>query len=232
MLWGLKPVEQKAAHGLALESIRRSIFLGLLLPDERMASERRLAEQIGISRVTLREALSVLESEGFIKIKRGASGGAFVASENALRQMAENQASAQTTEVLRITEFREHVEPMAARLAAIRRSPADLKQIDEALSGLTNATSLGEVRQGEAAFHLSVARASGNRFLADGLEDAMGAVLLPFPLGDVATEARSSLPLRQAVAGAIRGRNEQRASDAMTAALVEDRKRLPSRQVA
>ncbi len=232
MLWGLKPVEQKAAHGLAVDRLKRLIFLGLLMPGERLESERRLAERIGISRVTLREALSVLEAEGYIAIRRGAAGGAFVVAEELLARKAEKQASAQPAAALRVSEYREFAEPLAARLAAIRRIPADLRQVDDALSGLRQAQTTGEIRRGEAAFHLSVARISGNRFLSDSIEDAMGSMFLPFPAGDPRTEASASLALREAVAEAIRQRDETTASGAMTAALAEVRRRLPKRQVA
>lgn len=232
MLWGLKPVEQQAAHGLAVDRLKHSIHLGLLLPEERMASERRLAEYIGISRVTLREALSVLEAEGYVTIRRGAAGGAFVAREEALRRMAQNQFAARAAEALRVLEYRDQAEPAAARLAAIRRTPADLKQIDTAVSDLRSAESAGEIRRCEAAFHLSVAQASGNRFFAASIEDAMAAMFLPFPSEDVAREAEASHLIRAEVADALRDRDEMAAETAMTRALEANRQRIPMRQVA
>ena len=62
MLWGLRPLEPKAAHGLAVDQLQRQIHSGLLLPEERLPAERQLSDQFGISRVTLREALRVLET--------------------------------------------------------------------------------------------------------------------------------------------------------------------------
>ncbi|MEM1429691.1 MAG: FCD domain-containing protein [Pseudomonadota bacterium] len=232
MLWGLKPVEQRAAHGLARERLKRFIHVGFFLPGERMASERRLAEQIGISRVTLREALGVLEAEGYVQIRRGASGGAFVAGEDALKRMADNQFSAQPATALRVLEYRDHAEPEAARLAAMRRSPADLKQIGQAIDGLRRAATLGEIRRSEAAFHLSVAQASGNPFFAASIEDAMALMFLPFPSGDPSHEADASHRLRLAVADAVDARNEPAAARAMQDVLTANRERMPRRQVA
>ncbi|MEM6667193.1 MAG: FCD domain-containing protein [Pseudomonadota bacterium] len=232
MLWGLKPVEQKAAHGLAVDRLKRSIHLGLVLPGERLASERRLAEQIGISRVTLREALSVLEMEGYVTIRRGAAGGAFVADETALLTMAENQFSAQAPAALRAVEYRESAEPVAARLAAVRRTPADLKHIQLAIVGLTEARSRGEIRRGEATFHLCVAQASGNRFFASSIEEAMASMFLPFPSDDAAREMAESLQRCRAVADAIRLRQEALAEAAMADLLAIDRRRMPTRRVA
>lgn len=232
MLWGLKPVKQQAAHGLAMDGLRRSIQLGLLLPGERLVSERKMAEKIGISRVTLREALSALESEGFVTIRRGAAGGAFVATEDTLRKIMANQYSAEPVLALRIEEYRSHAEPEAARLAALRRSPADLKRIDEAIQGLTGAKNLGEIRQHEAAFHLSVARASGNTYFANSIEDALAGLILPFPHGDAQREAQSSLTVRAAVAAAILARKPDVAAAAMHKVLASSRDRVPELSVA
>lgn len=232
MLWGLKPVKQKAAHGLAIDRLRRSIQQGLLLPGERLASERKMAEQIGISRVTLREALSVLEAEGFVTIRRGAAGGAFVATEDDLRQIMLNQYAAEPALALRIEEYRAHAEPEAARLAAIRRSPADLKRIDAAVEGLAGAQSLGEIRQHEAAFHLSVAHASGNPFFAASIEDALASLVLPFPQGDTGREAQDSKTLRASVAAAIHARRAEAAFAAMQQVISASRDRAPELSVA
>lgn len=232
MLWGLKPVKQKAAHGLAMDGLRRSIQLGLLLPGERLVSERKMAEKIGISRVTLREALSMLEAEGFVTIRRGAAGGAFVATEDGLRKIISNQYAAEPALALRIEEYRSHAEPEAARLAAIRRGPADLKRIDEAIGGLAAATSLGKIRQHEAAFHLSVAEASGNTYFAKSIEDALAGLVLPFPQGDAQREAQDSLAVRAAVASAIIARKPDAAFSAMKKVLDSSRDRIPELSVA
>ena len=232
MLWGLKPVKQQAAHGLATDRLRRSIQQGLLLPGERLASERKMAEQIGISRVTLREALSVLEAEGFVTIRRGAAGGAFVATEEDLREIMLHQYAAEPALALRIEEYRAYAEPEAARLAAIRRSPADLKRIDAAINGLADAASPGEIRQHEAAFHLSVAQASGNPFFASSIEDALAGLVLPFPQADDQREAQTSQTLRASVATAIHARRAEAAFAAMEKVISASRERSPKLSVA
>lgn len=232
MLWGLKPVVQQAAYGLAVDRLKRQIHLGLLLPGERMPSERRLAEQVGISRVTLREALSVLEAEGYVSIRRGATGGAFVAGEAALMRMAECHHSADPAAAMRVFELREVAEPEAARLAAVRRTPADLKRIGDAVAALRDAETAGEIRRGEAAFHLSVAEASANRFWAGALEDALATLFLPLPDGAPETERAESLAPRERTARAIAERDGETAAAAIAEAVALDRRRLPFRRVA
>ncbi|HKN96253.1 MAG TPA: FadR/GntR family transcriptional regulator [Pseudonocardiaceae bacterium] len=61
-----------------VEQIRGLIRGNRLRPGDRLPSERELCERLGVSRVTVREALRVLEAGGLVEIRVGARGGAFV----------------------------------------------------------------------------------------------------------------------------------------------------------
>jgi GntR family transcriptional repressor for pyruvate dehydrogenase complex len=63
---------------MIVEQIRLLIRQGQLRPGDRLPAERELCERFGVSRVTVREALRVLESNGLVQIRVGARGGAFV----------------------------------------------------------------------------------------------------------------------------------------------------------
>ena len=232
MLWGMKPVEQQAAYGLAVDKIKQMIHLGLLLSGERMPAERKLAEQISISRVTLREALRILESEGYVTIRRGAAGGAFVVEEVQLREMAKCRISGDPAAAMRVFEYRIVAEPLAAKLAAIRRTPADLKRLENTLLEIGKASSSGELRRGETTFHLSIVQASANRFLLNSLEEALASLFLPLPNGELSPERAKSLMLRERVFEAIRDRLETEAEQLMKILVEVDQSRLPERNVA
>src|SRR4051794_23599300 len=62
----------------ALEQILQVVRLGLVPGGERLPPERELAERMGISRVTLREVLKVLQDQGLVEARRGRYGGTFV----------------------------------------------------------------------------------------------------------------------------------------------------------
>lgn len=82
-----------------VEQVRSAVFDGTIGAGERLPSERELAEQFGVSRATLREALRALEASGIIEIRVGAHGGAFATegtverSVDGLRQVFDVEAA-------------------------------------------------------------------------------------------------------------------------------------------
>jgi len=69
------PIRQARASGAIVSQIERKIFDGDLKTGDRLESERELAERFGVSRITVRDALRVLEARGLVHVKVGASGG-------------------------------------------------------------------------------------------------------------------------------------------------------------
>ena len=82
------PVESQTAFEETLERLGTAIKLGLLEPGERLPAERELCRQLGISRSTLRQALTALVQSGHLTAARGRSGGTFVADLAAARRPA------------------------------------------------------------------------------------------------------------------------------------------------
>jgi DNA-binding GntR family transcriptional regulator len=71
-------VEQPRAHEFVAEQLRREIALGIIQPGSRLPSERDLAQLFGVSRITVQQAVNLLESEGLVWARRGRGGGTFV----------------------------------------------------------------------------------------------------------------------------------------------------------
>jgi GntR family transcriptional regulator, transcriptional repressor for pyruvate dehydrogenase complex len=74
----LSPVNDRRISEVIVDQVRTLIHEGKLTPGDRLPPEREMCERFGVSRVTLREALRVLEAGGLIEIRVGAHGGAFV----------------------------------------------------------------------------------------------------------------------------------------------------------
>lgn len=163
------PIRQARASGEIVLQIERAIFAGELRSGDRLESERELAEQFGVSRITVRDALRVLEARGLIRVKVGASGGAFVAETNVehVTESISTMIALRRMTLSELAEARTVVETATAELAAER---AD----DIAVQRLTDMVERGRrvVReelphtQASMDFHVALAEAARNELLS------------------------------------------------------------------
>jgi DNA-binding FadR family transcriptional regulator len=119
----LRPVRQGNAFEETVERLLTVIKLGLVGPGERLPAERDLAAQLGISRLTLRDAIHELHEAGYVCSRRGRFGGTFVtysrpspSSSAELRRLAQQDADKLTDALI----FRLAVEAGAAEALAVR----------------------------------------------------------------------------------------------------------------
>lgn len=215
MLWGLRPVKLQAAYGIAVDRLRRQIHTGLLLPDERLPPERKLAEDIGISRATLREALRTLEGSNYIKIVRGAQGGAFVEALPVLQQLAVSRIARDPGDMMRILEFREANELAATRLAVSRRSVPELKRMRLAVVQMREANGPAVLKQAQSIFRLAISEASRNIYLAKSVEDGLSEAFLPYPNEKFFALQEEAVALHMTFFDAISDRQEENALAAL-----------------
>jgi DNA-binding FadR family transcriptional regulator len=146
-----------------VERLLDSIKLGV---HERLPAERELASRLGVSRVTVRDALRELATAGYVETRRGRSGGTFVIRRPAPSAVLDDDSLTDTLT------FRRAVECGAAEAAA-RASLTQPRR--EALSqALTSvqAASGAEYRQADSRLHLAIADASGSTALAASVVEA------------------------------------------------------------
>ena len=129
--------------------------------NRKLPSEKALADEFGVSRPILREALERLREQGLIHSRQGA--GSFVRE---IRSVPLGFARVETiADIQRCYEFRICIETMAARLAAGRRSGETLEEIATALSLMQGATDSQTHREdADFAFHLAIAKAANNQY--------------------------------------------------------------------
>ena len=129
--------------------------------NRKLPSEKALADEFGVSRPILREALERLREQGLIHSRQGA--GSFVRE---IRSVPLGFARVETiADIQRCYEFRICIETMAARLAAGRRSGEALEEIATALSLMQGATDSQTHREdADFAFHLAIAKAANNQY--------------------------------------------------------------------
>jgi DNA-binding FadR family transcriptional regulator len=159
----------KAADVLA-EHLRRRVLEGDLVAGTMLPSERELAEQSGLGRSSVREALRTLEVQGFVRTRPGRGGGTRVAIPTAgeLARSVELFIKGNGLRLQSVLEVRELLEPACAALAAERRTPEDLaalREINARMAGAAEHDSPAYLRA-NVDWHLRVAQAGGNELFA------------------------------------------------------------------
>lgn len=149
-----------------LEALIRSSHFG---SDGRLPSERELAEQFGVGRGSMREAISKLETLGIIVKNHGI--GTFVASGNAAATTSISLPSAGDVTAMELFEVRYFVEPASAAMCAERRTAQDIKALKAVLAGSQeDAVDAEEFVRLDYAFHTLIVKSSKNRLLAQMYE--------------------------------------------------------------
>jgi GntR family transcriptional repressor for pyruvate dehydrogenase complex len=153
-----------------IEQIRRAIFEGKLKPGDKLSPERELIKTFHVSKVTLREALRSLEILGFLEIRKGVSGGAFVTEVDMkkARDSFINFLLFKNLSLSNLSEVRLILEPYAAEKAALAITKEELhrleKLIQEAEHAVKNDTSYAS-REVEIEFHRIIASITRNPIL-------------------------------------------------------------------
>lgn len=156
----IKP--QKISEGI-VHQIKSLIKEGRLKPGEKLPPERALAELFGVGRSSLREAINILDTLGFVEIRKRK--GIFVRSvskpimSDPLRQILEEDKST----LFELYELRKDIELASTYMAAQRRTPSDLIAIKRCLQSMERDAQEGFFSAADdLGFHLAIAQASHN----------------------------------------------------------------------
>lgn len=191
------------------DQLRQAIFSRQYLPGDHLPPERELAQQLSVHRASVREALKRLEAEGLVRIRQG--DGVYVrdflmeANVSVLEAYLFSRAG-QSTETLRnIQEFRILVQREMARLAAQRRTDADLSALATILSAEEVEKDPATFRALDWAFFQTLTRATHNivfTFLLNSvraLHERWGSLYFNIP-GTIETTHRFHKLITRAVA--------------------------------
>lgn len=155
-----------------MEEIRHVILEGGLSPGDRLLSERELAAQLQVSRSVIREALKSLELLGIVEVR---AGGTFI-KEPELDGMYHTLSYTMALDSVTITdllETRKIIEIQAIKLAAVRRTSADLTILSSILEEMKQALIDNDLQKSVDAdykFHSSLVKASQNKVLSIMME--------------------------------------------------------------
>ena len=166
-----RPVRAGNAFEETVERLLQAIRLGVVGVGERLPSERELAERLGVSRVTLREAIRALSDAGYVESRRGRYGGTFV--NDVLPGPPEHTGGAVDAAVLEdALSLRYVLETGAAEMAAARSlTPADRRHLTSTLAEAASA-SLEDYRRKDSRLHLAIAEVTASGSLTTAMADA------------------------------------------------------------
>ncbi len=159
------------AHERIALALRRALTLRIFI-DDRIPSERWLAEAFGVSRITVRQAIGLLRDAGMVR-----SGGSRRAGTVSLPRTTSDPAApaailaGAAADIADIMEFRSVVEAAIARLAVARADGTLAARLHASVDALRAAPDPTEFRRADSEFHLALVQACGNRRL-------LGAVLV------------------------------------------------------
>lgn len=146
--------------------LERLILEGELAPGEKLPAERELAQHLGVSRVSIREALRELENRGLIDRRPGR--GTIVLKPGERARVTEDTigiVGALNPELHDIMELRSIVEPPIARITAERATPRDLVQLRELVEAMEVDVTKERYAELDRAFHQAIAQYAHNPLL-------------------------------------------------------------------
>jgi GntR family transcriptional repressor for pyruvate dehydrogenase complex len=218
-------------------AIREAVARGELQPGDQLPPQRELQQAFGVSRVTILEALRLLEADGLVEVQPGRNGGAVVldASRHSLSRAVSLLLDTHHVDLAEVRELRTAIEVLAARLAAERATPEQIGFMENLLrrldararhpqpvrSGLVDTVTDDSYLALDLEFHTAVAAASQNRLLSALMEVFYHQLVGQAVPVDPAMQARLNASLHDVLERGIKAREPEAAAAAMAVHLAE-----------
>lgn len=164
-----QPVSGGRVSDEIVDQFKSAIRSGRLSTGDRLPPERELTELFGVSRVTVRDALRVLEANGLVEIRVGAGGGAFVTAPDSgdVGEGISNMLMMRSVSPYEVTETRMILETGMLPLVCERATEEDLAELericDEAEASIAEGSDYDVALSAE--FHTTLARAAHNEVI-------------------------------------------------------------------
>ncbi|XAZ21273.1 FadR family transcriptional regulator (plasmid) [Sinorhizobium sp. B11] len=221
-------VESRRLYRQVADQIRLMIIRGELAVGQRLPAERDLAEQLSVSRPTLREALIVLEVEGYINIRMGS--GIYVTRKHVAKASGRDRESVEGP--FELLQARAIIECAISEEAARNAGPQDIAVLDEALRAMSGAVEDARaVLVADRAFHTGIAAIVGNATLLRVTGELFDMRMTPY-FEKLASHFegpvswRTALEEHRAIRDAIAARDAAAAKAAMRTHLTNSQKRF------
>jgi GntR family transcriptional repressor for pyruvate dehydrogenase complex len=197
---GPAPIQRDSPVSQVARRLLDEVMEGGHHPGDRLPSERRLAEGLGVGRSAIREAIAVLEVLGIVEVRVGSGTYVRGSVSDLLPQAIDWGLLLGERQTNDLVETRQHLEAVTARLAAVRATEADVALLRHRLDRMREtADSVTEFTEADVEFHLEVARIAGNTVLRDILH-SVRALLRVWILRAVGADGDTAATLAEHVA--------------------------------
>jgi GntR family transcriptional regulator, transcriptional repressor for pyruvate dehydrogenase complex len=216
----LRPLERSRMYEDLGERLNQFVQEAGMAPGDRFPPERELARQLDVSRTSIRQAMVVLQAQGFVDVRHGE--GIFLRRTRGFGESLPKLLE-RRRRLPDVLEAREALEVKLAELAATRRTADDLDAMRSGLRTMDEEIRAGRLgTEGDAAFHHAIAIAARNTVLVRLIDEMAGAIeeTRVESLSEPGRPPRS-LAAHRRILDAIGARNPQEAVDAMRTHLRE-----------
>jgi GntR family transcriptional regulator, transcriptional repressor for pyruvate dehydrogenase complex len=166
-----QPVRPPTTFEETVERLGTAIRGGILPAGSRLPAERSLADTLGISRSTLRQALTTLVQSGHLVSVRGRSGGTFVSDRPPL---AWREVTPLGRDAWAVLDYRVAIETGATILAAERAAEQHLQRLEALVERMAQADDFEAYRRADIRFHIGIAEAAGSPRLVSAMTEVQG----------------------------------------------------------
>jgi DNA-binding FadR family transcriptional regulator len=168
------PLRSPSTFESTVERLGTAVRIGVLPPGRRLPPERELADQLGISRSTLRQAILTLTQSGHLTSARGRGGGTFVAASPPLVSAAPVDVVDRRRDLL---DFRVAVETGVVVLACERAAPEAFDRLAGPVAAMAGSLEdFAAYRRADVAFHLGLAELADSPRLLAAMTEVQGAM--------------------------------------------------------
>ena len=162
--------KSQKTYGIVVDYFKKKIIAGDLKPGEKLPPEREIAEELGVSRNSVREAIRFMDMTGVISSQQGSGNYITCDFQSSLEETMGMMFAMDQIDYIQISQIRYSLERLAFTLALDHASEEEIRLMEEYVNKLDKSTDASVNNELDKKIHYTLARASGNVLILDILE--------------------------------------------------------------
>jgi len=211
-----KVINKKSTLEIIIQQIKNQIKKGILKPGEKLPSERKLADQLGVSRASVREAIQSLAFSGYLEVIQG-KGTYILEMATQYDEIVNFFSEFSNYSLDYLMEARIMLEGEFARLAALNANQEEIDLVERIFNEIASSKDLNSFVVKDLEFHLTIAKATHNPIM-NGLMKIIGEMLYKETrkIIEISGDTRkNTIETTRNLVQAIKQRNAEKAKELM-----------------